>query len=130
LAQDAKFVNNNDRVHNREQLIPMLAARISGFPAAELQARLRAVGVPCGPVQSLDQVFADSQVLARHMIVETPHRRLGRLKSVANPAKYSATPPSYERGPPTLGQDTSAVLGELLGMTDDAIDALRERGVI
>lgn len=130
LGQDPKFTSNNDRVVNREQLIPMLAARIASFAAPELQQRLRAVGVPCGPVQSLDQVFADPQVLARHMIVETPHRRLGRVKTVANPAKYSATPPSYDQGPPTLGQDTAAVLSELLGLTDDAIEALRERGAI
>ena len=130
LAQDPKFASNNERVMNRELLIPMLATRIAALAAAELQARLRAVGVPCGPVQSLDQVFTDPQVLARHMIVETPHRRLGSLKSVANPAKYSATPPSYDRAPPMLGQDTSTVLGELLGLSDDAITALRERGVI
>jgi len=111
-------------------LIPMLAAKIATFPAGLLQERLRAVDVPCGPLQSLDQVFADPQVLARHMIVETPHRRLGRIKTVANPAKYSATPQSYERGPPTLGEHTAAVLKERLALSDDAIAELRRRGVI
>lgn len=130
LGHDPRFASNHGRVVNREQLIPMLAARIATVPAAELQERLRAVGVPCGPVQSLDQVFADPQVLARHMVVETPHRRLRRVKTVANPAKYSATPPSYERGPPTLGQDTEAVLSEVLGLSAEAIGALRERGIV
>lgn len=129
-AHDPKFATNNNRVVNREQLIPMLAARIATFPAAQLQQRLRDVGVPCGPVQSLDQVFADPQVLARHMLVEMPHRRLGRIKTVANPAKYSATPPTYEKGPPTLGEDTATVLSERLGLTAEAIEGLRRRGVI
>ena len=129
-AQEPQFATNYARVTNREQLIPMLAARVATFSAADLQERLRAVGVPCGPVQSLDQVFADRQVLARHMIVETPHRRLGHIKTVANPAKYSATPPSYEKGPPTLGEDTATVLSERLGLSPEAIEGLRRRGVI
>ena len=129
-AQEPQFATNYARVTNRERLIPMLAARVATFAAADLQERLRAVGVPCGPVQSLDQVFADPQVLARHMVVETPHRRLGRIKTVANPAKYSATPPSYEKGPPTLGEDTATVLSERLGLTPEAIERLRRRGVI
>jgi crotonobetainyl-CoA:carnitine CoA-transferase CaiB-like acyl-CoA transferase len=129
-AQEPQFATNYARVTNREQLIPMLAARVATFGAADLQERLRAVGVPCGPVQSLDQVFADPQVLARHMIVETPHRRLGHIKTVANPAKYSATPLSYEKGPPTLGEDTATVLSERLGLSPEAIEGLRRRGVI
>ncbi len=129
-ARDPKFATNNGRVVNREQLIPMLAARVATFPAAQLQERLREVGVPCGPVQSLDQVFADPQVLARQMLVEMPHRRLGRVKTVANPAKYSATPPSYDKGPPTLGEDTARVLGERLELSEEAIEGLRQRGVI
>lgn len=129
-AQEPKFATNYARVVNREELIPLLAERVASFSATELQERLRAVGVPCGPVQSLDQVFADPQVLARHMIVEVSHQRLGRIRTVANPAKYSATPPSYEKGPPTLGEDTATVLSEHLGLTPEAIEGLRQRGVI
>ncbi len=130
LADDPRFATNPARVSNREPLIALLAARIAPWSVAALQARLHAAGVPCGPVQALDQVFADPQVRARQMLVETPHRRLGRIKTVANPTKFSLTPVSYDKGPPTLGEDSAAVLSELLGLEPPAIDALRERGVI
>jgi crotonobetainyl-CoA:carnitine CoA-transferase CaiB-like acyl-CoA transferase len=130
LAHDPKFETNSARVMNRGSLIPLLAARFARWTTTELRARLHAAGVPCGPVQALDQVFADPQVRARQMLVETPHRRLGSIKTVANPTKFSLTPVSYDKGPPTLGEDSAAVLSELLGLEPQAIDALRQRGVI
>jgi crotonobetainyl-CoA:carnitine CoA-transferase CaiB-like acyl-CoA transferase len=130
LASDPRFETNSARVVNREQLLPTLVAKVAGWTTAALRERLRDAGVPSGPVQTLDQVFADPQVLARGMVVETPHKRLGQVKTVANPTKFSATPIAYQKGPPALGEDTAAVLADLLGLEPQAIEALRERGVI
>ena len=88
--------------------------------------------MPCGPVNSLDQVFADPQVQARGMRIDVPHpsAAAGTVPLVANPIKMSRTPPDYRHSPPTLGQHTDEVLGELLALSDAERAALRETGAI
>jgi crotonobetainyl-CoA:carnitine CoA-transferase CaiB-like acyl-CoA transferase len=93
---------------------------------------LEAHNVSCGPINTLDQVFADPQVQARGMKIEMPHAGLGGDPAplIASPIRMSATPPSYRHAPPVLGEHTDEVLGELLGLEAAALAALRERGVI
>jgi crotonobetainyl-CoA:carnitine CoA-transferase CaiB-like acyl-CoA transferase len=75
-------------------------------------------------------VFDNEQVQARGMVVDMPHRRAGRMRTVANPLRLSETPVRYRRAPPTLGEHTSAVLQELLGLTEAEIGRLSEDGAI
>ena len=91
---------------------------------------LEPLAIPCGPINRLDQVFADPQVKARGLQWDLPHPLAGRVPQVGAPLRFSATPLRYEHPPPLLGEHTAAVLQDRLGMTAGAIDALATRGVI
>jgi crotonobetainyl-CoA:carnitine CoA-transferase CaiB-like acyl-CoA transferase len=86
--------------------------------------------VPCGPINNLKQVFDDMHVQARGMRVEIPHPRVGSLPVLANPARLSATPASYDRPPPQLGEHTREVLSEVLGLSAQDIESLAQAGII
>jgi formyl-CoA transferase len=129
LAADPRFTTNALRVQNRSALIPLLAAEIARRPAAEWLKALEQAGVPCGPVNTLDRVFADPQTAARDMLIEVPHPTIGPLKLAGSPLKVGgANPP--RRPPPLLGEHTNEVLADVLKMTDDEIRELRKSGVV
>jgi crotonobetainyl-CoA:carnitine CoA-transferase CaiB-like acyl-CoA transferase len=90
---------------------------------------LEAVGVPCGPIQDLGQVFKHPQVLARELGVGLD-RDGATVRTVANPIRLSATPVRLERAPPALGADTDEILSTLGGLTIEALAALRHDGVV
>jgi crotonobetainyl-CoA:carnitine CoA-transferase CaiB-like acyl-CoA transferase len=113
-AQDERFATNPARVQHRGTLIPLLRQATVMKTTAEWVALLEEAGVPCGPINRLEQVFADPQVLARGLRVEVPHPAFGSVALVANPIRLSATPVDYRRPPPRLGQDTQEVLGDWL----------------
>jgi glutaryl-CoA transferase len=129
LAADERFARNAGRVRHRATLVPLLAARLKLRARADWLAALEAVGVPCGPINDLAEVFADPQVCARGMTVEMAHPLAGRVRLVASPLKLAATPVRYRHAPPLLGSDTDAVLAEL-GFDPPAIAALRDQGAI
>ena len=108
----------------------MIAERLAARPAAEWLAGLEAEGVPCGPINDLDQVFADPQVVHRGMRVAAPHPAAGEVTMVANPIKFSATPIVHDRAPPLLGEHTEEVLTGVLGLSAAEVAALREAGAI
>ena len=128
LASDARFASNASRVRHREQLVPLLAARLLQRPRNEWLALFDAHKVPCGPINDLDEVFADPQVIARQMRVSVPHPQADSLQLVASPMKLSATPVQHRRPPPLLGQHTDEVLTEL-GLTAEQCAQLRLQGV-
>ena len=132
LAADPRFANNAARVVNRAVLIPILAEIIAQRPSAEWFEGLEREGVPCCPINNLDQVFADPQVKARNMVVTMPHPAVhgAPVALIANPIKFSATPIEYRQAPPRLGQHTEEILRGLLGMEEGEIEQLRQRGVI
>jgi crotonobetainyl-CoA:carnitine CoA-transferase CaiB-like acyl-CoA transferase len=130
LVTDARFKDNPARVAHRTELKALLAPVLGSRTTAEWIALLEPLGVPCGPINRLDQVFSDPQVQHRGMRIELPHPVAGRLPLVANPIRYSRTPIRYETPPPLLGQHTENVLRSLLGKTDAQIDALRGDAVI
>jgi len=130
LPDDPRFKTNVTRVANRDALIPHLQAAFAREPVAAWIERLTAVGVPCGPINNLQQVFEDAHVQARGMRVEVPHPRAGTLPMLANPARLSATPPSYDRPPPQLGEHTREVLADVLGLSAEDIERLAQAGVI
>ncbi len=132
LAEDPRFATNANRVRNRAALYQMLPGLTAQKTTQVWLDGLTARGVPCGPVNTLDQVFADPQVLHREMRVSLPYpgARGGEIELIGNPIKYSKTPVAYDRPPPRLGQHTEEVLEELLDMKAAEIERLREAGVI
>ncbi|AMV42074.1 MULTISPECIES: CaiB/BaiF CoA transferase family protein [Paraburkholderia] len=130
LADDERFATNPERVRNRETLVPILAEMVRTRSKHEWIDALEAAGVPCGPINDLEEVFENEQVVARGMEVQLPHPSGGTVKLVRNPIRMSATPPVAQAHPPTLGEHTEAVLRDVLGYDDARIDALRGRSVI
>jgi len=129
-AADSRFAKNADRVRYRDVLVPLIAAVMKTRTQHAWLAALEGEGVPCGPINRLDQVFSDPQLIARGLKMDLPHPLAGSVPQVGTPIGFSRTQPEYERGPPLLGEHTAAVLRERLALTDDAIAALAARGVI
>jgi crotonobetainyl-CoA:carnitine CoA-transferase CaiB-like acyl-CoA transferase len=127
LADDPRFTDNAARMKNLPVLIEILTACIRTRTTSDWLARLEAAGVPAGPVLSIGEMLADPQVLARQMVVEVEHSRLGRMKTLGPPVKFSATPGGVQRGAPQLGEHTREVLQEY-GYSDAEIDGLAGNG--
>jgi crotonobetainyl-CoA:carnitine CoA-transferase CaiB-like acyl-CoA transferase len=131
LAADPRFTTNSARVGNRAVVVPEVARLVAQHPSRHWIELLEREGVPCSPINSLDQVFADPQVKARDMVVRMAHSEAPEPVSLlANPIKYSATPVEYKLSPPTLGQHTDAILRDMLGLGEAEIAALRASGVV
>jgi crotonobetainyl-CoA:carnitine CoA-transferase CaiB-like acyl-CoA transferase len=129
LPQDPRFTKNADRVRHRAVLVPLLATLLKARTRADWLQALETAKVPCGPINGLDDVFADPQVAARGMTVAVPHPHQPNLELVASPMKLSATPVSLRRAPPLLGQHTDEVLAEL-DIDAAARQRLRSLGVV
>jgi glutaryl-CoA transferase len=125
-----RFATNPQRVRYREELIGLIREVTPGKTTDEWIAVMEAVGVPCGPINSLDRVFADPQVQARGIRVEMEHPLGGKVPLVANPIRMSASPVEYRRPPPGLGQHTTEVLENWLGMGAPEIAELRRRKIV
>ncbi len=130
LAADERFVRNRDRVRNRDTLIPEIEQIMRGRSSQQWLAALNERGIPCGPINRIDEVFADPQVRHRGLRLELDHPLAGKVASVANPIRLSQTPIEYERAPPTLGQHTDQVLADWLGLDATRLAALRKARVI
>ena len=113
-------------------MIPRLQDLTRQHPTRHWLDGLEPLGVPCGPVNTIPEVFADPQVRHRGMELRLPHPAgaKGEVPMIASPIRMSETPVDYRHAPPMLGQHTDEVLGELLGMDEGGIAALRDRGVI
>jgi crotonobetainyl-CoA:carnitine CoA-transferase CaiB-like acyl-CoA transferase len=129
-ARDPRFAVNSSRVANREVLVPLIEAETARFSMNNLIAALEKRAVPCGPINTVDRVFADPHVQARGLQKTVPHSRQGTVPSVASPLRLSASPVVYDRGPPLLGEHTDEVLRERLGLDAAQLSALRDKGAI
>ena len=129
-ALDPRFARNVDRVRNREALVPMIAAVMATRTQRAWLDALEPEGVPCGPINRVDQVFADPQLHARGMRIDMPHPLAGTVPQVIAPLKLSATPLEYRRPPPLLAEHTVEVLTQRLKLTTAQCDELAARGVI
>ncbi|MBA7521746.1 Acetyl-CoA:oxalate CoA-transferase [subsurface metagenome] len=130
IMDDPKFETGWLRTQNYQALEPILAGAIKARTTGEWITELENAGIPCGPVNTIDQVAADPQVAARDMFIELHHPKAGDLKAVNTPFKFSETPCRVTPTIPDLGEHTEEVLGHLLGMTRADIEKLRKDGVI
>lgn len=130
LADDERFATNPSRVRHRDTLVPILAEMVKTRGKADWIAVLEAAGVPCGPINDLDEVFDNEQVIARGMQVSLPHPCGADVKLVRNPIRMSATPPDARTAPPLLGAQTGDVLRDMLGYDDAQIAALKAKQAI
>jgi crotonobetainyl-CoA:carnitine CoA-transferase CaiB-like acyl-CoA transferase len=113
LVDDPRFMHNPERVTNRDELVCLVAERLTTRSTAEWIQILDKVGVPVGPINTVDEVMIDPQVLSRGMVIELEHPTAGRLKLVGSPLRLSVSPTTVRRPPPLLGEHTDEVLAEL-----------------
>jgi crotonobetainyl-CoA:carnitine CoA-transferase CaiB-like acyl-CoA transferase len=131
IAFDPRFVHNAARVADRAELIPLMEARTRTFRRDDLLAKLEAAHVPAGPINSVADVFADPQVVARGMRLDLPSEQAagGSVPAIRNPIVLSDTPLTYPAASPGLGGDTDAVL-TALGYDAAEVERLTAAGVI
>lgn len=130
LADDPRFATNAARIANRIDLADAIASAMSQRPSSFWLTALQDGGVPCGPINTVAQVFADRHVAARDTI-ETVERAGGQaLRLTRSPLRMNATPPRTRAAPPPLGQDTAQTLRDMLGANDSDLAQWRARGVI
>jgi len=129
-ARDSRFARNPDRVTNREALDDLIAQAMKREPSATWIEKLRAAGVPCGPINSVADALNDPHTLARGMVRTVKHPKVGDLRMVGIPFRLSATPEAIRRAPPLLGQHTEEVLGADLGFSAERIAQLRAEKVV
>jgi len=131
LVTDPLYRNNRARTENWTTLEPLLEVIFRQRTIAEWIAALESIGVPCGPINTIDKVLQDPQVLARNMIEEAVHPLAGKMRMAGSPIKLSDAPELVVREPaPTLGQHSAEILTELLGLDAAAIRILQEKGAI
>lgn len=130
VTVDAKFASNRGRVEGRAELIPLLVPAMKKQTTAHWVAAFESASVPCGPINTIDQVFADPQVLARGLQIGQTREDGVQVPGIANPIVMTETPIEYTKAAPRLGGDTDQVLNQLLGLTPDQVTKLRSSGVL
>jgi crotonobetainyl-CoA:carnitine CoA-transferase CaiB-like acyl-CoA transferase len=129
VGSDPRFARNSDRVRHKDELMPLIAGIVADWSRADLVAAMERAGVPCGPINSIAEVFDDPQIKHRGMRIDLPHPSAGHVPLVGSPLKFGRAEPAYARAPPLLGQHSDEVLHEL-GFTDGEIAKLRHEGVV
>ncbi|UCC64265.1 MAG: CoA transferase [Anaerolineae bacterium] len=129
LMTDPRFASNPDRLAHREELIRLLAEIIATQDADHWLDLFGEAGIPCGPINFVDEILNDPHIHARGVIVELDHPAAGLVHSIANPVRLSETPVSYRLPPPTLGQHNAEVLAEL-GYGPEEVAKLEMQGIL
>jgi crotonobetainyl-CoA:carnitine CoA-transferase CaiB-like acyl-CoA transferase len=130
LAVDPRFTNNSQRIMHRQELVSIIEEVLLTKTRDDWIRILIQADVPTGPVYSMSELFNDPQVKDREMLIEVEHARLGKLKQIGIPMKFSETEPAIKSSPPMLGEHTAEVLRTLLGYDDVRLRELKETGVI
>lgn len=130
LATDSRFAKNDGRVRHRDELTPMLASIIKRHKVSYWVEGLNEVQVPCGSINDLHAVFADSQVKSRKMVRTVSHPLAGMVKFIASPMHLSKSPPSYRHPPPLLGEHSRDILKKELKMSEEDINNLLKKNII
>jgi len=130
IAADERFAKNPGRIRNRKALVEIIIAALSERTTAEWVKLLEGRAVPCGPINTIDQVYADPHVKERGMRRELHHPKLGALAVAANPVRFASVDTTAKKAPPLLGEDTDEVLADLLDLSVKDRDRLREAKII
>ncbi len=130
IIDDPRFSDGWQRTEHHADLEPIINAAMKTRTTREWLAELTAAGIPCGPVNDIAQAAADPQVAAREMLIEVEHPQAGKFGVANTPFKLSRTSHRATQAAPELGQHTGGILGGLLGMSKEAIDRLRDTGVV
>jgi glutaryl-CoA transferase len=130
LAHDSRFSTNRERVRNRAILIPIIENVMKQRSSEEWLQKLDEENIPCGPINTIDKVFANEQIQHRGMQLKMKHPAAEEISMVANPIQFSKTPNRYDRPPPLLGEHTDEILTELLEMDEAEIETLKNTCVI
>ena len=130
LANDERFRTNADRVCHRAELIPIIMAALKQRTSAEWIVAFEEAGVPCGPINTIAEVFANPQVQSRGMRVEVTHAAAGKIPLVGSPMKFSVTPLNDRQSPPQLGEHNDEVLTGKLRLADDELTRLKGLGIV
>lgn len=112
LSTDVRFLTNPDRVQHREQLVPLLEEVFATKPTNYWQKRCNENNIPCGPIQNLEEVTKDPQLLAREMFISTEHPTAGHIKMIGSPLKLSRTPVTYRHHPPNVGEHNEEFMNQ------------------
>ena len=130
LARDPQYASNAQRVEHREEIVRLLGARLITRTRKAWEAILAPLGIPCGPINRMDEVFADPQVQHLQMVLEAEHPAAGTVRMVRNPVSFSLTPVDLRQVPPRLGEHTEEVLRDILGYSAAEVEALRAAGAV
>ncbi|MEP3672242.1 MAG: CaiB/BaiF CoA-transferase family protein [Hyphomicrobiales bacterium] len=132
LIEDDRFATNVERVKNRDYVVPLIAEITRQKTADEWLEQLTKVGVPCGPVNNLEEVFNDPQIKHREMEITMGHATADEkaVHLIGNPIKMSDTPVTYRHPPPRVGEHSAEILTELIGLDDNDIERLTADGTI
>ena len=130
LLEGNRFITNEQRVMNRDKLIPIIAARLAEETTPFWIESLEQVAVPCGAVNTLDKVFDHPQLKHRKMVRQLPDKKGAMFASIVSPINLSLTPLCYKSAPPDLGQDSEKVLQQTLGLEQNEIQTLFDAGVV
>ena len=130
IMDDPRFKDGWLRTQNYEALKPIFTEAMKTKTTVEWVEELEQASIPCGPVNTIDQVTSDPQISARDMVINVHHPKAGRFKVANTPFKFSRTPCAVERASPDLGEHTQDVLSHLLEMTNEEISTLKSLGVI
>ncbi len=130
VGRDPRYATNEQRVQHREEIVRLLENRLGTKTRKEWETILAPVGIPCGPINQMDEVFADPQVQHLQMVLEADHPQTGKIRMVRNPVTFSRTPMDLRQAPPRLGEHTEEVLRDVLGYSTAVVAELRAAGVV
>ena len=129
-STDSRFRTNKDRVKNRVIVVELLNKRFSTNSIEKWLNALSTAGIPAAPINQLDQVFADPQVIARQMKITLMDNQGNALPQVGSPLRIPTAPPQYRSPPPKLGDSTEEVLHQLANLNSSEIQQLRDQRII
>ena len=130
LANDERFKTNLQRTIHREELAPQLRQAVAGRKRKDLLERMTRVGIPCGEVAGLYEAMSSSRAVDSGLVTKMAHPVAGTVDVMASPYRFNGERLPVRTAPPTLGEGTNAVLADLLGLSEETLKGLKERGVV